>query len=746
MIRPTATYRLQLRDDVTFDDARTLLPTLAGLGFSHLYLSPIFTATEGSAHGYDVTDPAEIDPCLGGEAAFVALAQAAHDAGLGIVLDIVPNHTAFTVENPWLRDVLRHGADSRYARHFDIDWTERLVLPWLAEPFDTMLESGRLSVSDGVLKADALEIPLAPGTGEGDVADVLDRQPWRLTHWVRERDGITHRRFFTVTDLIGMRIEDDAVFEDCHAKIFDLIDRGLVDALRIDHVDGLADPESYLHRLRDRVGDIPVWVEKILTDDEVLPDWPVEGTTGYEAARHIARLLTDADGHAMLLDAWSRDTALPADFHAVVRDAKNQVLREELAAELLALIDLGQGAVAEAGDDHGAEAVREAVIGLLIAFPRYRTYFRDGLARDEDRALMARAADDAAAGLRSRTVVDLLVAAMIDPKGPAGARFRTRFQQVTGALIAKAHEDTAAFRQTAFLAACEVGADPDDAVGRPPKIEKWCARRDPHAMTLTSSHDTKRSEDSRMRLVAMSHLPDAFLDLLRAAQSLPGADAVRPQERWYMVQAALAVWDEPDPTLETRLADHLIKALREGKDITTWTHTNDEAEAAVLAFADALCAAWRRNPPPALDALIARGEMLGLAQLALKMTMPGVPDVYRGAMGPYLALTDPDNRRPVDPARFETWPQAPGFAGDKFRLGCALLGLRQDRADFFDTAETRFGGDGGAGELTLTRQAGQDKLDVTIRPADAARPLAIHWNGKTLEYDLAAAQVDDGAG
>ncbi|WP_375257519.1 malto-oligosyltrehalose synthase, partial [Citreimonas sp.] len=685
MIDPTATYRLQLRDGVTFDDARTLLPTLAELGFSHLYLSPIFSATDGSTHGYDVTDPGVIDPVLGGEDGYVALAEAAHDAGLGVVLDIVPNHTAFTVENPWLRDVLRHGEGSRYARHFDIDWSERLVLPWLADPFETMLEAGRLEIDGDVLRADgALEVPLAPGTSGGVVVEVHDRQPWRLTHWVRERDGITHRRFFTVTDLIGMRIEDETVFQDCHAKVFDLLDRGLVDALRIDHVDGLADPDDYLERLRARVGDdCPIWVEKILTGDEALPDWPVEGTTGYEAARHIARLLTDAEGHAALLDAWSRDTGLETDFHAAVIEAKHQILREELASELLLMIDLGQRALAEAGDEHGAEAVREAVIGLLIAFPRYRTYFRGTQVRDEDRALMATAADEAAADLRSRDVVDLLTAAMTDPGGPDAERFRTRFQQVTGALIAKAHEDTASFRQTAYLAACEVGADPDDAVARAPEVEAWCARRDPRAMTLTSSHDTKRSEDSRMRLVAMSHLPDAFFDLLRAAQALPGADSVRPQERWYAVQAALAVWDESDADLETRLADHLIKALREGKDITTWTHTDDAAEAAVLAFADALCAAWRRNPPPALDSLIARGEVLGLAQLALKMTMPGVPDVYRGAMGPYLALTDPDNRRPVDPARFDTWPDAPGFAGDKYRLGRALLHLRRDRPDFF---------------------------------------------------------------
>jgi (1->4)-alpha-D-glucan 1-alpha-D-glucosylmutase len=733
MIPLVATYRLQLRGGVGFDAARDLLPRLAGLGFSHLYLSPIFSATEGSTHGYDVTDPTEIDPVLGGEAGFVRLAEEAHAAGMGLVLDIVPNHTAFTVENRWLLDVLRHGPESRYAHHFDIDWSERLVLPWLPEPFEAMLEAGRITVEGDTLRADGLVLPLAVGTSDGPVEAVHDRQPWRLTHWVRERDGITHRRFFTVTDLIGMRIEDETVFEDCHAKVFDLVERGMVDALRVDHVDGLADPEGYLQRLRDRVGATPIWVEKILSGDENMPDWPVEGSTGYEAARQIARLLTDARGHAALLGAWSDETGLPADFHAAVLDAKHQVLREELAAELHVLIDLGMAALEDAGDEHGVEAVREAVIGLLVAVPRYRTYFRDGTDRPEDRALVARAADEAAAELRSRDVVDLLAGCITDARSDAARRFRTRFQQVTGALIAKAHEDTAAFRQTAYLAACEVGADPDDAVAGPAEIERWCRARKPHAMTLTSSHDTKRSEDSRMRLVAMSHLPDAFEDLMRASVSLPGAEAVRPQERWYVVQSALALWEEADAGMEDRLGDHLLKALREAKDITTWTHRDDDAEAAVLAHADMLCAAWRRNPPPALDALIARGEALGLAQVALKMALPGVPDVYRGAMGPFLALTDPDNRRPVDPRRFEAWAVAQGFAGTKFRLSRALLGLRQSHAAFFDTAETRLSETNDA--LVLERSGGGDTLEIVLRPSDPGTPVAVAWNGQPILFD-----------
>jgi (1->4)-alpha-D-glucan 1-alpha-D-glucosylmutase len=272
---PRATYRLQLREGMTFERAIERLAAIRDLGISHLYLSPVFTATAGSTHGYDVTNPAEIDPVLGGRSGFEALARAAREAGLGIIIDIVPNHTAFSFENPWLLDVLRHGEQSRWARHFDIDWgAGRLVLPFLPEPFEAMLEAGHIRAAESsqgpVLAAGDLEIPLAPGplsndelAGEPEALRALHaRQAWRLAHWELERDGVTHRRFFNVTGLIGMRVEDPRVFEDTHALAFELLREGLVQGLRVDHVDGLADPTEYLRRLREAVGDAPVWIER----------------------------------------------------------------------------------------------------------------------------------------------------------------------------------------------------------------------------------------------------------------------------------------------------------------------------------------------------------------------------------------------------------------------------------------------------------------------------------------------------
>ena len=315
MRRPTATYRLQFRGEIDFDRAAGLVPYLDALGVTHLHASPIFTATPGSSHGYDVTDPTEIDPALGGRAGLARLSAALKARNMGLVLDIVPNHMAFAPETPWLRDVLRHGTDSRYARYFDLDTDrERLRLPWLTDHFERVVDE--MTVGDDpdgpVLVAGDLRVPLAAtpsldAVRRDPTAETIRRlhaeQPWRLVHWRTEQDALTHRRFFNVTGLVGVRVEDESVLEETHALLFDLIHRGIVDALRIDHVDGLADPGGYLGRLRARLPETPIWVEKILSEGEDLPDWPIDGTTGYEVSRLIGRLLLDAKGRTEIAAA-----------------------------------------------------------------------------------------------------------------------------------------------------------------------------------------------------------------------------------------------------------------------------------------------------------------------------------------------------------------------------------------------------------------------------------------------------------
>ncbi|MFN4130433.1 MAG: alpha-amylase family glycosyl hydrolase, partial [Paracoccaceae bacterium] len=379
---PIATYRLQLRNGVDFDRVEDDLDAITRLGISHLYLSPVFRATSGSTHGYDVTRPDAIDPALGGIDGFRHLAAAARARGLGIILDIVPNHTAFSLENPWLVDVLRHGQESRYARHFDIDWSAgRLVLPWLPRPVQAMLAEGGLRVEPDahlgpVLVTGDMRLPLQGGTG-GTLEQVLARQCWQLADWQAGSDCITHRRFFNITELICMQVDRAEVFDDMHRLVLALVASGDVQGLRIDHIDGLRAPGEYLARLRDRVGpDVPVWVEKIVVGDEPLPHWPVEGTTGYEHGRDIARVLTRPDGVAKVTALWSDALGRSTDYAATLTAAKRDILRHDLAAEVLWLVDLARAALkGDPEHEPGPETLRQAVIGMLEGMPVYRTYF-----------------------------------------------------------------------------------------------------------------------------------------------------------------------------------------------------------------------------------------------------------------------------------------------------------------------------------------------------------------------------------
>lgn len=685
-----ATYRLQLRNGVDFAAAEAWLPHLADLGISHLYLSPIFTAREGSTHGYDVIDPGEIDPVLGGRAGFSRLAETARAQGIGLILDIVPNHTAFTPANPWLRDVLHYGEHSHYAYHFDIDWEAGpLVLPVLEGTFDQALERGELSLrreaGRPVLSVPGLTIPLAPGTdiSRGDpqaLRAVHNAQAWRLTDWRYERDGVTHRRFFNVTSLIGMQVERAEVFEDMHALLFELVDAGEVAGVRVDHVDGLADPTAYLENLASNLGPVPIWVEKILVGEERLPDWPVAGTSGYEAARAIACTLTDADGWRRLHDLWRASTGREGSFHDSLAAAKDQVIREELAAELHELLALCKPVLGDDPDtDAGAEAIREAVMALLIVFPRYRSYIQPGRAPGaEDVALWKSVEDAASDRVRSDRVVRAIVEAVLRSDTPEESAFTVRFQQVSGALLAKAQEDTAGFRWVPYLAANEVGAEPDDPAWDAERFLDWAGSQGGGGLILTSSHDTKRAEDARMRLVALSHCPADFAALWERARALPEAKGPDPNTSWYILQCLIGIWRPGDADaageIADRLAAHTEKALREAKEKTTWAHPDDAVEGAAIGFARALVADWACAEPAALAPILAAGEALSLLQLELKTALPGVPDFYQGAEGLLLDLTDPDNRRPVDPAAMQALCAAPGAEGAKCRLTRARLG------------------------------------------------------------------------
>lgn len=702
MNTPTATYRLQFRNGMTFDRAAALVPYLKHLGISHLYASPIFTAASGSTHGYDVTNANEIDPTLGGRGGFDRLVSALKNAGLGLILDIVPNHMAASLENAWWRDVIAKGEKSPYAHHFDIDWSRRLTLPFLGDDFDTVLANGELAIkADPLTGEPALAYydnfyPLVAESwqgreqaliGETDhtlIADIHAQQPWRLMSWRDAANDLSYRRFFEITGLVGVRVEDEAVFDDAHRLILELVHSGAVDGLRIDHVDGLADPQSYLTRLRQKVGpECYLTVEKILGKGEHLPaDWPVSGTTGYEFIAALSDVLVDDAKLANLRKAYDSVAGRRVNMREELRDAKLLMVDRNFNGEFSVLVSLaltiGHAEIPVPHEDTVRQALRE----LLIAFPVYRTYGTEQGLPEADTALLNKVvenvqrspyAPDAAAldFVRRILVGDVAKSAL-----GAAARFRTRFQQLTGPLMAKSVEDTLFFRQHVDLALNEVGAEP---LPRTFSLDRFHAEmqtrleRQPDALSGTSTHDTKRGEDARARLYTLTEAPERWADCVARwrqmnhskVQLLDDGHAPRPMVAWMIYQALAGVWPvnlqaddvEGLRALEERFVAFVEKALREAKQRTDWIETNDAYEQAVLDYVRHLLSPENRefltDFTASLQPFIRAGLVNSLTQTVIKLTAPGVPDIYQGSEALNFSLVDPDNRLEPDYAELE---------------------------------------------------------------------------------------------
>lgn len=638
------------------------MPYLASLGVSHLHLSPVLEAVPGSSHGYDVTDHTRVRVELGGEAGLRELAAAARAHGLGLVLDIVPNHMALPTPlrlNRPLWEVAREGPRSPYARWFDIDWEAgggQLMLPVLAAPLDPQdlkvdgRDDGPPGDRGAVLRIGELEFPLREGTAGLDPAALLAAQWYRPAHWREARTGLNYRRFFTISELIGVRVEDPEVFAVTHAKVLELVRDGVAEGLRIDHVDGLADPEGYLRRLRAAVGGrCWVVVEKILARHERLPSaWPVAGTTGYDALHRVDGVFTDPAGAQRLAADFRESTGQP-EWSRTAGSSAREVLTGDLAAELATLERL-------AGPEL-ASAVRE----LLIAYPAYRPYPGEPeLAPAALSQAAARAGADAVAGVRDLVLRD-----------PA---FAARFAQTSAALRAKSLEDRAFYRYAPLLSATEVGGDPGNPAVTVAEFHAYCtelARLWPGSGTVLTTHDTKRSADVRARISALSQDP--------ALASGPlGPD---PQLAWVARQTALGLGDA-GPQRAERLEQALLKAVREAALHTSWTGQDAAYEATVSGYVPA---AALELPGPLAAA--ARANLLGMALLHL--AMPGVPEIYQGAETEYRALVDPDNRRPaVFPrealARLDAGAVPLDTAEEKLALTAALLRLRRSRPGLFD--------------------------------------------------------------
>ncbi len=734
---PVSTYRLQLGPDLTLDDARDRVPYLARLGVTHLYLSPVLTAAPGSTHGYDVVRHDEISPVLGGRPALERLASDARAAGLGLVLDVVPNHMAVPTpawHNQALWSVLAEGPGSPYASWFDVDWTADgvLLMPVLGRRIGAVLaddELGvdRIEVPDGVgpgttttrtvLRYFDHVFPVREGTEHLSMAELVDRQHYRLAYWKVADEELNYRRFFDVGTLAAVRVEDPDVFEATHRLTTGLVADGLVDGLRIDHPDGLADPQGYLERLAEATGDAWVVVEKILAPDEELPeDWATAGTTGYEALWRIGATFVDPAGSAELGAVMHRLTGDTTDqLPALVEEAKREILGGSLYAEVHRLTDLAAEICREDPllRDHTWRSLRDCLVELLVAADRYRYYVRPGHpVHPEVLVAMERCVERARRRLAEDRGETLDVLALLLAGREAGSAGRTRearrdelvvrFQQVCGAVTAKGVEDTAFYRWTHLISLCEVGGAPEAFALSPSGLHAWAARAQQHApvaMTGLSTHDTKRSGDVRARLGVLSEVATEWSELvetLRAATAevRPSLLEGRTENLWW--QTLAGTWTEDGPIGVDRLRGYLTKAMREAKSITTWTAVDEPYEQAVQDFAtatleeprvaDAVAAAfdgWVRRTAPGVRAAV-------LGTILVQLTVPGVADVYQGTETTSVALVDPDNRRPVDTValddmltRLDAGESARTLGEEKLLVVSRTLRTRRDRPEAF---------------------------------------------------------------
>ena len=745
---PLSTYRLQLTPDFGFDQAAGLARYLARLGVSHLYASPYLQAAPGSTHGYDVVDPSRVNQELGGEEAWARMCAALGEAGLGQVLDIVPNHMAIAGRrSAWWWDVLENGPSSRYALYFDVSWDppERrlrnvVLMPVLGDHYGRVLAAGELRLErDGgsfVVRYHEHEFPIAPASqdallevaakrshnqelhvlaeecralpelapgqvheaerrhrqkesirerlaellafdpliaravdgvvgwigGSPDRLDgLLDRQNYRLARWRTAGQDLDYRRFFDINNLVGVRVEEEAVFEATHGLVLRWLEEGVLDGVRIDHPDGLRDPEQYFWRLHNRSGGAWVVAEKILATGERLPEtWPVAGTTGYDFMNHVLGLFIDPAGEAPLTVAYQRFTREPTDYEEIAYRTKLRTMRQLLAADVNRLADVFIN-VCEANRefrDYTRHELTEAVRETIACLPVYRTYVRplDHRASDADRRYV-RDATAAAKGRRpdlDAELFDFLAAVLLlEHTGAHEAELVARFQQTSSPVAAKGIEDTVFYNYNRLVALNEVGGDPGRFGTSLEEFHQACAEvaeQRPLTMISTSTHDTKRSEDVRARLALLSEVPGEW---------------ARTVGRWSQMNSRHRTGEWPDrnaeyllyqtlvgahPLSSERAVAYMEKAGKEAKAHTSWIDPNPDYDQALRRFVEGCLG----DPEFAADLdafvrpLVMAGWMNSLSMKLLALTAPGVPDLYQGSELWDLSLVDPDNRRPVD--------------------------------------------------------------------------------------------------
>ncbi|MGH9001694.1 MAG: malto-oligosyltrehalose synthase, partial [Acidimicrobiia bacterium] len=743
---PLSTYRLQLQPAFGFDAAAGLAPYLARLGVSHLYSSPYLQAVPGSTHGYDVVDHSRVNEELGGAPAHARMGAALTGAGLGQILDIVPNHMAVTSSNAWWWDVLENGPSSQYASYFDVDWDppesklrNTVLMPILGDHYGRVLEAGEIQLRFGhgrftvhyyehalpiaprslddllaaagrtagsleleslatafghlppswatdrdsvrerhrdkeVLAASlgrlaeeepevaaAIEAEVARHNADPDALDaLLERQNYRLAFWRTAGRELDYRRFFDIHSLAALRAEDEAVFADTHELVAGWLGDGVLDGVRIDHPDGLRDPEGYLRRLAGLAPRAWIVVEKILEPGERLPaTWPVAGTTGYDFANRATGVLVDPAGEEPLTTTYAQFARRQVDWPEVVRDKKHLVMAEVLSAEVNWLTGLAV-AVCDRHRryrDYTRHEIHESLRELIAAFPVYRTYVVPGTEPSPDD--VARVEEAVKSGQEQRPdldgdLFDFLGEVMLGRhRGEAEDELVARFQQVTGPVMAKGVEDTAFYTWTRLSALNEVGGDPGHfglPVAEFHRENEMMARSWPATMVSTSTHDTKRSEDVRARLALLSEIPDSFAEAVAAwsADNRPHRTGDLPDRNieWLFYQTLVGAWPLP----ADRALAYLEKAAKEAKEHTSWVDPDPDYDAALRAFVEGALAdaGFRARVQEFVAPLVRPGWVNSLAMVLLKLTSPGVPDIYQGNELWDHSLVDPDNRRPVD--------------------------------------------------------------------------------------------------
>jgi (1->4)-alpha-D-glucan 1-alpha-D-glucosylmutase len=700
---PRATYRLQFHKGFTFDDAVPLAPYLAKLGISHLYSSPILTARAGSMHGYDVVDHTRINPELGGAEAFERLAAAMKAMKIGIIVDIVPNHMAVGgADNPWWLDVLEKGDASRYARFFDIQFDDddaelqgKILAPFLGAPYGEVLQSGDLKlVRDDVTGKVAVayhhhHFPIRPEDQDSvgrDLAryqdpdalhELLERQNFRLAWWRTAGDQINWRRFFDITELAGLRIERPEVFDAVHEAIFDLYRRQTIDGVRVDHVDGLADPAGYCRTLRSRLEAIAgelqrpeayIVIEKILGAGEDLPpEWKTDGTTGYDFMNQVSELQHYPEGEQTLTEYWSAISGRSADFETEELASREEMLRTAFDRQLEATASAFHTIAADDTEtrDLTAPAISRALIHIIRHLRVYRTY-ATGLPVSPapgpqfDSAVAAAKVEAPTEGWS----IDFIAGTMASAAARSAVK---RFNQLTAPVAAKAVEDTAFYRYGRLLSRNDVGFRPGQLASGIEEFHKAVQRRaaeHPHAMLTTATHDHKRGEDTRARLAVLSEIAGEWAEAVDTWRELNGA--IRPEtivadDEYQLYQTLVGAWpldlqDNDSDGLNSfreRIGGWRIKSLREAKLRSSWATPDQAYEDGSTAFLEDLLhpvrsSSFLKSIRGFVDRIAPAGALNGLTQLALRYTVPGVPDLYQGTEFWDLSLVDPDNRRPVD--------------------------------------------------------------------------------------------------